>query len=173
MVKLTLTGLIAFGLLAQSNAQPAIYQNQSLQIPQAVALGQDGPAYFADVKLSTNPDGSLSVVDATLQNLVMVDSVDVLLLESFPVQVSITVAGNKSVPCVELQPVAVSREGDLFTVVIAETSLGPAETCIAVLDPFELSVALDVLGLSAGTYRVNVNGTEAQFSLDVDNVGPG
>ena len=82
------------------------------------------------------------MVDATLQNLVMVDSVEVLLLESFPVQVSITVAGNKSVPCVELQPVAVSREGDLFTVVIAETSLGPAETCIAVLDPFELSVAL-------------------------------
>lgn len=173
MVKLTLTGLMAFGLLAQSNAQPANYQNQSLQILQAVALGQDGPAYFADVKLSTNPDGSLSVVDATLQNLVMVDSVDVLLLESFPVQVSITVAGNKSVPCVELQPVAVSREGDLFTVVIAETSLGPAETCIAVLDPFEPSVALDVLGLSAGTYRVNVNGTEAQFSLDVDNVGLG
>ena len=67
---------------------------------------------------------------------------------------------------------AVSREGDLFTVVIAETSLGPAEACIAVLDPFELSVALNVLGLSAGTYRVNVNGTEAQFSLDVDNVGP-
>ena len=113
MVKLILTGLIAFALLAQSNAQPAIYQNQSLQIPQAVALGQDGPAYFADVKLSTNPDGSLSV-DATLQNLVMVDSAEVLLLESFPVQVSIKVAGNKSVPCVELQPVAVSREGCLL-----------------------------------------------------------
>ena len=171
MVKLNLTGLIAFAWLAQSNAKPAIYQNQSLEIPQAVALRQDGPAYFADVKLSTNPDGSLSV-DATLQNLVMVDSAEVLLLESFPVQVSIKVAGNKSVPCVELQPVAVSREGDLFTVVIAETSLGPAETCIAVLDPFELSVALDMLGLSAGTYRVNVNGTEAQFSLDVDNVRP-
>ncbi len=44
MVKLTLTGLIAFAWLAQSNAQPAIYQNQSLEIPQAVALEQDGPA---------------------------------------------------------------------------------------------------------------------------------
>lgn len=172
MVKLILSGLITFAWLAQSNAQPAIYQKQSLEITQAVALGQDGPAYFADIKLSTNPDGSLSLVDATLQNLVMMDSVEVLLLESFPVQVSIKEAGNKSVPCVELQPVALSREGDLFTVVIAETSLGPAETCIAVPDPFELSFALDVLGLSAGTYGVNVNGTEAQFSLDVDNVGP-
>ena len=38
MVKLNLTGLIAFAWLAQSNAQPAIYQNQSLEIPQAVAL---------------------------------------------------------------------------------------------------------------------------------------
>lgn len=64
------------------------------------------------------------------------------------------------------------REGDLFTVVVAETSLGSAETCTAVLDPFELSVALDVLGLSAGTYRVNVNGAEAQFSLDAEYVGP-
>ena len=172
MFKLTLTGFIAFVWLAHSNAQPAIYQNHALQILHAVALGQDGPAYYSDVKLSTNPDGSLSVVDGTMQNLVMVGSVEVLLLESFPVQVAITVAGNKSVPCVELQPVAVFREGDLFTVVVAETSLGPAETCIAVLDPFELSVALDVLGLSAGTYRVNVNGAEAQFSLDADNVGP-
>ena len=104
MVKLTLTGLIAFAWLAQSNAQPAIYQNQSLEIPQAVALGQDGPAYFADVKLSTNPDGSLSVVDATLQNLVMVDSVEVLLLESFPVQVSIKVAGTNLCPASSCSP---------------------------------------------------------------------
>ena len=172
MFNLTLTGFIAFVWLANSNARPAIYQNQALQIPQAVALGQDGPAYYSYVELSTNPDGSLSVVDGTMQNLVMADSVEVLLLESFPVQVAITVAGNKCVPCVELQPVAVPREGDLFTVVVAETSLGSAETCIAVLDPFELSVALDVLGLSTGTYRVNVNGAEAQFSLDAEYVGP-
>jgi len=146
---------------------------QALEIPQAFALGQNGPAYCADVKLNTNRDGSSSVVGGTLQNLVMVDAVEVLLLESFPVQVSIAVAGNKSVPCGELQPMAVSREGERLTVVIAETPLGPAETCVAVLGPFELSVALDVPGLSAGTYRVDVNGTEAQFSSDVDNVAPG
>ena len=41
MVKLILTGLIAFALLAQSNAQHAIYQNQSLQIPQACGICSD------------------------------------------------------------------------------------------------------------------------------------
>ena len=93
-------------------------------------------------------------------------------IESFPVQVSATVSGNKSVPCVNLLPAAVSRKDSVFTVVMAETVLGPAETCIAVLEPFETSVSLDVLGLSAGTYTVIVNGVSAEFTLDSDNVGP-
>jgi hypothetical protein len=36
--------------------------------------------------------------------------------------------------------------------------------------PFEESIPLDVAGLDAGTYTVIVNGVEASFTLDIDNV---
>ena len=57
-------------------------------------------------------------------------------------------------------------------VVLAETKLGPAESCIAVTDPFETSVTLDVLDLPAGTYTVKVNGVTAEFTIDMDNSSP-
>lgn len=150
-------------------AQPATFDNGILTIPHAALMDGTNSIYYSNVQLSSNADGSLSVVAGEPQNLVTVDSVDVMIMESFPVQVSLAVSGNKSVPCVELLPAAVSRNGNQFTVVMAESVLGPAESCIAVIDPFEQSISLDVEGLSAGTYTVDVNGVSAQFTLDMDN----
>lgn len=160
-------------VLQQGTAQPATFVNDVLTIPQAALIDENSPVYYTNVQLSNNGDGTLTVVAGEQQNLVTVDTVDVMIMESFPVQVSLAVSGNKSVPCVELLPAAVSRTGSEFSVVLAETVLGPAESCIAVIDPFELSVSLDVLGLAAGTYSVNVNGVQAEFTLDMDNSPPG
>ena len=157
---------------AQILAQPAMLRDNILTIPLAASLDGDSPVCYANVQLNANADGSLTVVGGEQQSLVAVDTMQIMLMESFPVQVSASVSGNKSVPCVNLLPAAVSRKGSVFTVVMAETLLGPAETCIAVLEPFETRVSLDVLGLSAGTYTVIVNGLSAEFILDSDNVGP-
>ncbi|MAC69322.1 MAG: hypothetical protein CMP84_03800 [Gammaproteobacteria bacterium] len=158
--------------VSQVLAQPALLRDNTLTIPQAASLDDDSPAYYGNVQLNVNADGSLTVVGGERQNLVTVDTVQIMIMESMPVQVSAAVSGNKSVPCVNLLPAAVSRKDIVFTVVIAETVLGPAETCITVLEPFETSVSLDVLGLAAGTYAVIVNGVSAEFTLDSDNVGP-
>lgn len=151
-------------------AQPATFVDDVLTIPQAVLIDAAESVYYADVQLTDNGDGTLTVVAGETQNPVNVDSVEVLIMESFPVQVSVAVSGNLSVPCVELLPAAVARKGNEFTVVLAETVLGPAETCIAIIEPFETTVSLDVLGLAAGDYTVLVNGVEAEFTLDMDNV---
>lgn len=153
----------------QAVAQPATFADGVLTIPQAAMIDGTNPVYYIDVQMVDNGDGTLSVVGGEQQNLVQVDSVEVLIMESFPVQVGLAVSGYKSVPCVELLPAAVARQDNLFTVVLAETLLGPAESCIAVIDPFETNVSLDVLGLSAGTYSVTVNGVEAEFELEMDN----
>lgn len=153
----------------QAVAQPATFADGVLAIPQAAMIDGTNPVYYIDVQMVDNGDGTLSVVGGEQQNLVQVDSVEVLIMESFPVQVGLAVSGYKSVPCVELLPAAVARQDNLFTVVLAETLLGPAESCIAVIDPFETNVSLDVLGLSAGTYSVTVNGVEAEFELEMDN----
>ncbi|MCG8416030.1 MAG: hypothetical protein MI746_17580 [Pseudomonadales bacterium] len=163
--------LFAVSLLAKMSwAQPATFVDDILTIPQAALIDAVEPVYYADVQLADNGDGTLSVVAGEAQNLVNVDSIEVLIMESFPVQVSVAVSGNLSVPCVELLPAAVARKDSVFTVILAETVLGPAETCIAIIEPFETNVSLDVLGLAAGDYTVVVNGVEAEFTLDSDNV---
>ncbi len=156
--------------LGQPTGQPATLQGAVLTIPQGAVMDNDAPSYFTDIQLSFEGNGNFSMIDAQTNNLVAIDSVQSAILESFPVQVSITVTGNKSVPCVELLPPAISRQDNLFVVVLAETQLGPAESCIAVIDPFETTFALDVKELPAGTYTVRVNGTiENSFTLEIDN----
>jgi inhibitor of cysteine peptidase len=53
------------------------------------------------------------------------------------------------------------------------TTKRPADKmCTEALVPFEESVALEVVGLPAGTYTVEVNGVTASFTLDGDNALP-
>ena len=157
---------LCLGILSQLvTAQPATFENSVLNIPQGAAIVNGEPTYYNDIQLVSDIEGNFTLLAAQQSNLVSVDSVVVNIAESFPVQVSLTVTGNKSIPCVDLQTPAIFRDESTFTVALAETALGPAETCIAVLDPFETSIALDVTGLDTGTYTVSVNGIEANFSL--------
>ncbi len=100
-----------------------------------------------------------------------VDSVDVLLMESFPVQVRVHIQGNLPDPCSEVTGTQTTRSGNAFTIelIVARNS---AAMCAQVLEPFEQTVTLDVEGLPAGTYTVQVEGVSTSFTLDVDNVLP-
>jgi hypothetical protein len=150
-------------------AQPAIYFDDVFTIPAVAIVGSDNPTFYTDIQLHNEGEEDIELFAAPPINLVYVDTVAINILESFPVQVRIMVTGNKSVPCVELQTPAITRKDNAFSVVLAETQLGPAESCIAVLDPFETSFALDVVGLAAGTYTVTVNGVVTSFVLAIDN----
>ena len=158
--------VLSIGIYGQQTAaQPATYENSVLSIPQGAALVNGVPTYYNDIQLISYIEGNFTVVAAEQRNLVAVDTVVVNIAESLPVQVSISVSGNKSIPCVELQTPAIFRNGTVFTVALAETVLGPAESCIFVLDPFETTIVLDVTGLSSDDYSVSVNGVVAEFSL--------
>ena len=146
-------------------AQPATYENSVLSIPQGAALVDGVPTYYNDIQLVSDIEGNFTVTAAEKRSLVAVDTVIANVAQPLPLQVSVTVTGNKSIPCVELQAPAIFRNGTVFTIALAETVLGPAESCIAVLDPFETAIVLDVEGLPSDDYSVNVNGIEAEFSL--------
>jgi len=150
-------------------AQPAIYQNQVLSIPQGAVLGDGEPVYFENIELVSDAQGRFTVADAEQRPLVSISELSISIMESLPMQVSVNVSGNKSVPCVELLTPAVAATNGGFTVTLAESVLGPAETCIAVIEPFETTVSLPVSGLAAGTYTVNVNGMTTEFTLESDN----
>ena len=102
---------------------------------------------------------------------VYVDSIEILTLESFPVQMSANVKGNLPDPCTTITSAASQRDGNTFNIDIA-TTRDEGRACIQVLSPFEQSVALDVVGLKAGTYTVVAGDVSETFELKVDNVLP-
>jgi inhibitor of cysteine peptidase len=110
-----------------------------------------------------------SAVDTGI-NIANVTEIDILILESFPVQVHVVAKGYLPNPCTRIDQIIQSREGNNFFITIkTKTSSLP---CIQVLTPFKEIISLDVYGLPAGTYTVNVNGIEKSFTLDIDNILP-
>ena len=100
--------------------------------------------------------------------LASVDEIDILILESFPVQINVIARGNLPDPCTEISEVLQEREGNTFFVIIK--TYRPPGLCIQVLAPFEEIIPLEVYGLPAGTYTVDVNGVQGTFDLEVDNI---
>jgi inhibitor of cysteine peptidase len=100
-----------------------------------------------------------------------VESVELLMLESFPVQVHAVVKGSLSDGCTTVDQVTQTRQGNTFEIQI--TTRRPAEAmCTQALVPFEETIALDVVGLKAGVYVVNVNDVSSSFELSADNAPP-
>ena len=101
-----------------------------------------------------------------------VQRVEILILESFPVQVNVRAMGYLPDSCTTIGDISQSRDGDTFMVMI--TTSRPADAvCAQVLVSFEEVIPLDVAGLPAGTYTVDVNGVTDTFTLTVDNVARG
>lgn len=146
-------------------AQPATFENSIFKIPQGAALIKGEALYYNDIQMAQNDEGNFTLIGAKRSSSVYVDSVSVILTKSLPPLVSLFVRGNKSIPCVELQPPAIFKSSSAFTVALAETSPDPAEMCIQVLAPFETQIPLDITGLDPGTYSVNVNGTKSTFTF--------
>lgn len=98
----------------------------------------------------------------------VVDSIDILMLESFPVQVNVVVKGNLPDGCTSIGDITTERQGNQF-VVDVETVRQTGVPCTEALVSFEQTIPLDVAGLPAGVYTVSANGVQGQFELAVDN----
>ncbi len=110
--------------------------------------------------------GCLPIVPAI--GLATVEEIDILTLESFPVQIFVIASGYLPDPCTEIYQIIQEREGNAFFITI-ETYRSPG-FCIQVLAPFEEVIPLYVYGLPAGTYTVEVNGVQGSFGLEIDNI---
>ncbi len=100
----------------------------------------------------------------------IVNSIDVLMLESFPVQVNVVARGDLPDSCTQIDEIISQQADNTFRVAVT-TLRQPDGTCTQALVPFEETFPLDVEGLPAGTYNVSVNGVTGTFTLAVDN-GP-
>ena len=114
--------------------------------------------------LSTE-DGRALMYHAKLAN---VKDIEIMLLESFPVQINVIAKGEHPDSCTKADEITTRREGNTFFVTL--TASRPADVmCAQVITPFEEVIALDVVGLKAGVYTVDVNGVRDTFELQMDN----
>lgn len=100
----------------------------------------------------------------------IVESVQIELLESFPVRVNVTVRGVLPDSCTRIDQTVVQRVDNTYQVIVTTLREPEAAACTMAVEPFETAVELDVEGLPAGTYTVDVNGIQGTFTLSVDNV---
>jgi inhibitor of cysteine peptidase len=97
-----------------------------------------------------------------------VEKIQIMTLESFPVQIHVLAEGYLPDGCTEVDKVTIEREGNTFTVKIS-TKRPKDAICTQEIVPFNETTPLDVQGLKSGNYTVNVNGVTGSFELSVDN----
>ena len=108
----------------------------------------------------------------TQASVAVVKSIEILLLESFPLQVHAVLRGAlPDAGCTTIASVDQVREGNTFRLTLVTTT-DPLALCAPALTPFEEVVPLDVQGLPAGTYTVEADGVSETFEFTVDNTLP-
>lgn len=127
-----------------------------------------GAVFYFRGRQEPAPEEQGGVVASTLT----VNEVSAKLLPSFPLQVEVTTRGELSDACTEVGNVIKNQKGDTFLITINATR-DADKICAQVITPFEKKILLDVGGLAAGTYIVNVNGVTATFILTASDVFQG
>lgn len=111
----------------------------------------------------------ISQEDFILGRRATVESMDIFIMESFPVQVSVSLVGYFPDACPEIHEIVVNREDQTFMIEIFTREPAGDVMCAQVITPFEENVDLDVVDLPAGEYTVQVNDLSETFTLEVDN----
>lgn len=115
----------------------------------------------------TEPSGGV------IEGQAVIEQIDLMILESFPVQVNANLSGNLADGCTTIDETVITYVESTKTFEIAVSTTRPADAlCTEALVPFEQNVSLDVLGLPAGDYTVRAGDASASFNLAVDNVIP-
>jgi inhibitor of cysteine peptidase len=100
-----------------------------------------------------------------------VDEIEIMMMESFPVQVSVRATGFLPNGCTVIDEANITTEKTDNTFNVHIPTKRPKDAiCTQALVPFEINVPLDVYGLEKGNYTVDVNGVQDSFELQMDNV---
>jgi inhibitor of cysteine peptidase len=98
-----------------------------------------------------------------------VESIQIMVLESFPAQIQVIAKGYLPDGCTEIDEIKKEREGNTFNISIS-TKRPKDAVCTQAIESFTETIPLEVQGLKAGNYTVNVNGVTGSFELAVDNI---
>lgn len=119
--------------------------------------------YDGNNTLSEQDDGQFG------RNNAIVESIEILTLESFPVQIHVIARGYLPDGCTSIDEITKSREGNTFSVTVT-TKRPLGVMCTQEIVPFEKTIPIDVYGLGKGVYTVDVNSVSGSFELPTDNI---
>ena len=94
---------------------------------------------------------------------VYLDSVEILLLESWPVQVRVVLRGSVPTPCYDLAYNLGEPDADGRITLSVFSTVDMDQVCTQVLHPFEQTI--DVGSFTSGAYVLVVNGVEYPFEI--------
>ncbi len=152
LILITIIALVMFSGCTQNNQ----VNNKDMQTPTPDSTPTGTMA---------SDDGEFIYRNATVENI------QILILESFPVQINVVAKGYLPDGCTKIDQTIKNREGNTFLVTI--TTKRPVDAmCTMAIVPFNEVISLDVYGLEAGDYEVNVNGLVDSFTLEIDNILP-
>lgn len=108
---------------------------------------------------STNPFAPQPGDAGLIRGNVYVNEASLIIRESFPPQISLTLAGELPTPCNQLRAEINPPNPENKIIVDVYSVVDPNQVCIQVVEPFEESIDLGTY--STGHYRVWVNGEMA------------
>lgn len=118
---------------------------------------------------TTTTRDPLATQNQTASNEAKVESIQIVITESFPVQINVVAKGHLPDNCTLIDPVTEERNTNTFVVKILTTPQ-PGKNCTSAAQTFEEIIPLTVMGLKAGIYAVEVNGITDTFELGIDNI---
>ncbi|HOF02568.1 MAG TPA: hypothetical protein PLT58_01160 [Atribacterota bacterium] len=101
-------------------------------------------------------------------DLATVTEIELLIQETFPVQINVVAKGYLPNPCTHIEQITQRRDGNNFFITIKTKTI--QGICIEVITPFTETIPLAVYGLPKGIYHIEVNGIKGTFTMDVDNI---
>lgn len=96
-----------------------------------------------------------------------IQRIEIVVLDATPVQVRVVAHGYLPDGCTAAEGVEQRREGNTFHATVKTTRPAGA-LCTQQIILFSETFPLDIAGLPAGTYSVEVNGKIGTFTLDED-----
>lgn len=136
------------------------YQSFAVLMVLTVVLAACAPA-----AVSPTPPIMTDEPPAPVLGLAVVQSVEIQILESMPMQVNALVRGQlPDAGCTTISKVIQTRDGNTFNIELTTTT-DPLTLCAQALTPFEQVVPLDVTDLLSAPYVVHANGVRQAFEL--------
>ena len=159
-MKHSLFAILALLVLTACTSSPVVV---TIPVPVEVTPPDGGVAKPPIVTMppqpaNSNPYSPQPGDEALKRSGIFLDSTQVLILESFPVQIVLSLKGNLPDPCHQLRVVISQPDAQKRIAVDVYSVTDPDKVCVQVLAPLDANINLG--SFPAGHYTVWVNGKQ-------------